>query len=160
MPHGSITAHLPAPSADAFALLHDYDRRLKWDTLLRAAYLTDGWSSAQLHATSVCQGRLILGGLALKTEYISFSPPHLAAVKMINRPLFFDTFAATIRHTDESDGTSRIEYIYSFTARPHWLRWILHPIITRLFHHETAKRLSALGAYLRRLKSLTPAATR
>lgn len=93
MPHGSVTVDVPARRAAVFQLLHDYDRRLEWDTLLRDARLCPGWSQAQLHATSVCTGRWFLGGIALKTEYISFKPPAVAAVKMLNRPAFFETFA-------------------------------------------------------------------
>lgn len=147
MPHGSLTTTIPAASAEVFGLLHDYSRRLEWDSLLRAAYLTDSWTKAQLHATSVCQGRLRLGGIALKTEYVSFNPPHVAAVKLVNQPPFFQTFAATIRHRDLPDGSSEIEYIYNFTARPRWLQWILHPIMAVAFRYETRKRLEALRRF-------------
>jgi hypothetical protein len=131
-----------------FQLLHDYDRRLEWDTLLRDARLCPGWSQAQLHATSVCTGRWFLGGIALKTEYISFNPPAVAAVKMLNRPAFFETFAATLRHRDTDDGGSSVEYIYHFTARPRWLRWLLHPVMNAVFRWETRKRLRSLRHYL------------
>jgi hypothetical protein len=39
MPHGTVTETIPAPSAEVFKLLHDYDRRLDWDTLLQDARL-------------------------------------------------------------------------------------------------------------------------
>ena len=144
MPHGSVTAIIPAPSADVFRLLHDYDRRLEWDTLLQHACLTDGWTEARLHATSICRGRAHLGGIALKTEYVSFHAPHVAAVRMVNRPPFFEKFAATIRHRDLEDGSSQIQYKYNFTARPWWLRWLLHPLMALAFRYETGKRLQAL----------------
>lgn len=144
MPQGSITDTIPASSSEVFRLLHDYRRRLEWDTLLQDARLCEGWTEAQLHATSVCTGHWYLGGLALETEYVSFSPPDVAAVKMSNRPAFFETFAATIRHRDLNDGTSSIEYKYNFTARPAWLCWLLHPLIAIIFRWETRKRLQAL----------------
>jgi len=156
MPHGSVIAIIPASSTDVFRLLHpasstdvfrllhDYDRRLEWDTLLQSATLTDGWTKAQLHATSICRGRWCLGGIALKTEYLSFRPHDVAAVKMVNRPLFFQTFAATIRHRDLMDGSSQIEYLYNFTARPWYLQWMLHPIMAKVLRLETKKRLEAL----------------
>jgi hypothetical protein len=144
MPHGSVTETIPARSTDVFLLLHDYGRRLEWDTLLQDAHLSENWNEAQLHATSVCQGRWHLGGIALKTKYVSFNPPDVAAIKMVNRPLFFDTFAAAIRHRDLSDGWSSIEYKYNFTARPWWLRWLLHPVMAAAFRWETRKRLRAL----------------
>ncbi len=147
MPHGSITAVIAAPSTEVFAVFHDYNRRLEWDTLLKAAYLTDGWESAQLDATSVCVGRIGLGGFAVKTKYISFKPPFSAAIQLVNQPPFFAKFAATIRHRDLPNGTSEIEYKYNFTARPRWLRWLLHPIMTLIFRLETKKRLGALAAF-------------
>lgn len=144
MPHGSVSDTIPAPSTEVFRLVHDYDRRLEWDTLLQQASLSDGWAEAELHATSVCTGRWYLGGIALKTEYISFAPPSVAAVRMLNRPAFFETFAATIRHRDLGDGSSTIEYKYNFTSRPAWLRRLLDPAIAAIFRWETRKRLRSL----------------
>jgi hypothetical protein len=66
---------------------------------------------------------------------------------MLNRPLFFDSFAATIRHNDRDDGSSSIEYHYNFRARPSWLRWLLHPIMAALFRWETKRRLRSLRRY-------------
>ena len=57
MAHGEISELLPASSMDVFDLLHDYKRRLEWDTLLQAAYLEDGHEAAGKGVTSVCVGR-------------------------------------------------------------------------------------------------------
>ena len=150
MPHGSVIDTIPATSADVFRLLHDYPRRLEWDTLLEEARLCDGWTSAEPHARSVCTGRWYLGRIALNTEYVSFSPPRVAAVKMLNRPPLFEAFAASIRHQDLGDGSSSIEYKYRFTARPPWLRWLLHPLMAAVFRCETQKRLAALRRHFAR----------
>jgi hypothetical protein len=147
MPHGCVSEIIPANSEDVFRLLHDYNRRLEWDTLLKHARLCEDWTIAQLHATSICTGRWYLGGLSLRTEYVSFDPPNVAAVKMLNRPPFFDAFAATIRHRDLSDGSSSIEYKYNFIARPTCLRWVLHPVMDAIFRWETRKRLQALRKF-------------
>ena len=90
MPHGSVTDVIPAASADVFRLLHDYTRRLEWDTLLKDACLCEGFTKAGLHAVSICTGHWYLGGIAMKTEYVAFHPPHVAAVTMLNRPPFFE----------------------------------------------------------------------
>jgi polyketide cyclase/dehydrase/lipid transport protein len=147
MPHGQVSDVIPAPADDVFRLLHDYNRRLEWDTLLQAAYLLDNCQEAALGARSVCKGKRMLGGIALTTEYISFRPPDVAAVRMINRPPFFDTFAATIRHQSQADGSSKIEYNYNFTSRPRWLRFVLHPIMNFCLKMETKKRIAALRRY-------------
>ena len=93
MAHGEVNEILPAPSEVVFDVLHDYGRRLEWDTLLRAAYLEGDHKAAGKGVTSVCVGRRSLGGIALRTVYVSFQRPTLAAVKMINRPAFFQTWA-------------------------------------------------------------------
>ncbi|HEY2881371.1 MAG TPA: SRPBCC family protein [Pirellulales bacterium] len=144
MPHGVVSEIVPATSAEVFQLLHDYQRRLEWDTLLAEAYLTDGWQAAAPGAIAVCKGKSRWGGIALKTVYISFRPSEVAAVKMVNRPRFFDSFATTIRHGDLPEGKSSVEYTFTFRARPAWLRFLLHPVMKRIFASETKKRLVAL----------------
>jgi hypothetical protein len=144
MPHGSASQIIPASSAKVFDLLHDYDRRLSWDTLLSAAYLTDGHATAGPGATSVCVGRGTLGRIALKTVYVAYDRPRLAAVKMINRPPWFDTWAASIRHDDIGPGESQLTYTWTFTARPRSLAWLVEPVMNAIFRWETRKRLAAL----------------
>ena len=150
MPLDTVREVIRAPSAEVFRLLHNYDRRFEWDTLLQAAYLTDGYREAQVGAVSVCKGRTHLGGLELKTKYVSFRPPEVAAVKMVNRPPFFETFAATIRHHDLSHSSSSVEYKYNFTARPRCLRFILHSLMNAMLAFETKNRLRALRHFFER----------
>jgi hypothetical protein len=150
MGHGSVSAIIPAPSHAVFDLLHDYSRRLEWDTLLRAAYLTDGHTAAGKGVTSVCVGRRSLGGLAFKTIYVTFERPTRAAVKLVNTPAWFETWAATIQHHELSAQESRITYTFHFTVKPRVLRPLLDPLMERVFHWETQKRLRALQHYFAR----------
>jgi hypothetical protein len=149
MAHAEIMKLFPAPSSVVFDLLHDYARRLEWDTLLQAAYLEGGAKAAAKGVTSVCVGRKSLGGIALKTVYVTFERPTLAAVRMVNAPLFFESWAASIRHDDLSARESRLTYKFQFTTRPRVLRFILDPLIERLFAWETRKRLQALKAFFK-----------
>ncbi|HRQ39004.1 MAG TPA: SRPBCC family protein [Chloroflexota bacterium] len=144
MAHGEVSEIIPATCEVVFDLVHDYGRRLEWDTLLQAAYLADGFTAVDLGTTTVCVGRRSLGGIALKTVYVSFQRPSVAAVKMVNNPPFFQTWAASIRHEPIAPDASRITYKFHFTARPRFLRFILDPIIQRIFLWETRKRLQAL----------------
>ena len=147
MAHGEVQEIIPAPSSVVFNLIHDYTRRLEWDTLLQAAYLDDGHTAAGLGATSVCVGRWSLGGIALKTVYVTFNRPTLAAVKMVNSPAFFRSWAASIRHEDLSDHESRITYKFHFTTKPQVLQFVLDPLMKMIFLWETRKRLQALRAF-------------
>jgi len=148
MPHGSVTEVLPASAEDVFRIIHDYRRRLEWDTLLQEAYLEPDHKAAALGAVAVCRGRRRLGGFALRTVYISFDPGRVAAIRMINRPPFFDRFAATIRHVPLDEDSSQVVYKFDFAARPPWLRWLLHPLMQRAFAWETRRRLRALRRFL------------
>jgi hypothetical protein len=142
-----VSVDVPASAARVFELVHDYDRRLTWDTLLSKAYLDDGFTRAEKGATSVCVGRRSLGAIALKTVYVSFDPPNVAAVKMVNTPPFFATWAASIRHADLGPAASRVTYTLHFTARPRWLAWLLEPVMRVAFRWETRKRLEALREF-------------
>jgi hypothetical protein len=150
MAHGKVEAIIPAPSEQVFDLVHDYSRRLEWDTLLQAAYLDEGFTQAGKGVSSVCVGRRSLGSIALQTVYVTFDRPHVAAVRMINAPPFFGAWAASIRHHDLPGGQSRIVYTFQFTPTPALLRPLLEPIMRRVFLWETHKRIEALQAFFAR----------
>lgn len=148
MPHSSVATTIHCTPDRAFETIHDYERRLEWDTLLRKAVLLDAAPCAGKGVRSLCVGRWMVGGIPMETEYVSFDPPRVAAVMLVNRPLFFEAFAATIRHERVSDEASKVEYIYTFKARPRWLAWLLEPAMNLFLRRETARRLKALKAYL------------
>jgi len=147
MAHGKVSDTMPADCARVFAVLHDYPLRTTWDSLLSAAYLEGGATAAGKGVVSTCVGRKSLGGLALQTVYVSFDLGVVAAVKMINRPPFFATWAASIRHAPV-EGGSTVTYTWTFTARPRWLAFLLEPVMAVVFKWETRKRLRALRKHL------------
>ena len=150
MPTAEIKETISASAVEVFELLHDYSRRLEWDTLLQEAYLEPEFTVAGRGAISVCRGKFILGGFALRTEYISFEKGKIAAVKLLNHPPFFDTFAASIRHFPIDENLSEVIYKVNFTAKPRFLRPILHPLMRAIFIWETRKRLDALKKFFAR----------
>jgi hypothetical protein len=141
---------LPASAEAAFDLVHDYDRRLAWDTLLREAYVEDGREPG-VGAVASCTGRWFVGGLCFRTVYVSFRRGEVAAVKLIHRPPFFEAWAASIRHEPLGPNRSRILYTLSFSSRPRFLAWLLEPILELAFRIETRRRLRALRAALSQL---------
>lgn len=143
----SVTEALPVGCAAAFDVVHDYARRLEWDTLLREARMEANATPAT-GAIAVCSGRWLVGGLTLRTVYVSFRRGKVAAVKLVNTPPFFRTWAASIRHEPNDDGTSRIIYTWNFTARPRALAFVLEPVMAAFFRWETRRRLRALRRFL------------
>jgi ribosome-associated toxin RatA of RatAB toxin-antitoxin module len=124
-----------------FALTQDYGRRLEWDCFLKAAYLLDGATSAGLGVRANCVARI---GLAMETEYVSFSPPRVTAVKMTRGPWFIDSFAGSWHFHDEGAGQTRVSFAYHVRAWPRWLAPLLTPVLAHVFARDTRKRLGAL----------------
>ena len=150
MPKEILSIEIGASAEAVFDLIHDYDRRLEWDTLLRKALILDGWNKAGKGVRTLCVGTWKSGGIGVETEYISFERGRVAAVKLCNRPLFFDSFAATIQHKNLEKERSMVSYIYSFRARPRMFRWILEPLMNLFFYRETKNRLRALKRFMER----------
>src|SRR5512143_1919675 len=118
MPRETLSIEIDASCDAVFDVIHDYGCRLEWDTMLREARLLGGATAAGMGVRSVCAGTWRSAFLALETEYVRFEPGRVAAVKLTNRPPFFEQFAATIRHDAVGGVRSRTTYIYSFRARP------------------------------------------
>lgn len=148
MPRESLSIEIDAPCAAVFDVIHDYDCRLEWDTMLREARLLGGATAAGIGVRSVCAGTWRSAFLALETEYIRFEPGRVAAVKLTNRPPFFERFAATLRHDAVSEGRSRTTYIYAFRARPRFLAPLLEPMMNVMLRWEVQKRLHSLRNFL------------
>jgi len=150
VPRGSASVEIAAPCELVFALVHDYARRLEWDTMLREARLVGGATEAGVGVRSLCVGTWQGLFLGLETEYVQFVPGRRAAVRLTNRPPFFDRFAATIRHDPVGTETSRTTYIYSFRARPRLLAPVLEPIMRVMLRREVRRRLAALRRFAER----------
>lgn len=148
MPRESLSIEIDAPCEAVFDVIHDYGRRLEWDTMLREARLLGGATTAGIGVRSVCAGTWRSAFLALETEYIRFEPGRVAAVKLTNHPPFFERFAATLRHDALGEGRSRTIYIYSFRARPRFLAPLLEPVMNVMLRREVQKRLRSLRRYL------------
>ena len=147
MPRASVSVEVGASCTAVFNLIHDYGRRLEWDTLLSQAVLLNDAAEAGVGVRSLCVGTWRGLFLPLETEYISFEPGRVAAVSLTNQPPFFDQFAATIRHEPLGENRSRVTYIYFFRARPRLLAPLLEPLMNWLLRRETQKRLAALKRY-------------
>jgi ribosome-associated toxin RatA of RatAB toxin-antitoxin module len=128
-----------------FALTQDYGRRLEWDPFLRSAELVGGAAEAGPGVRAYCVAHNRLG---METEYVSFTPPKVAAVKMTRGPWFIGGFAGSWRFMPEADGRTRVVFRYSVQARPRWLQPLLNPVLVRVFSREVRKRLEGLRRFV------------
>lgn len=150
MPRDSHSVMIGASCEDVFDLVHDYDRRLDWDTMLREARLLGGAVAAGPGVRTRCVGTWKGAFQALETEYVRFERGRIATVKLTNHPLFFRRFAATIRHEALGARSSRLTYTYSFQAGPALLAPLLEPIMRNRMAREVRDRLGALRDFLER----------
>jgi len=148
MPRATHCIDIGGSCEAVFDVVHDYERRLEWDSMLRRASLLGGATAAHVGVRSLCVGTWRGGLLALETQYVRFERGQVAAVKLTNQPPFFGHFAATIKHTALGEGRSRTTYIYSFRARPRVLAPILEPIMKVLLSREVRHRLRALRTFV------------
>ena len=148
MPSGSHTIEIDASCDVVFDAIHEYDHRLEWDSMLSQARLLAGATTAQVGVRSLCVGTWKSAFLAVETEYVTCKRGRVAAVKLTNRPAFFDSFAATIKHEPLGEARSRATYIYSFRARPRFLAPLLEPVMQRMIAREVRNRLRSLRSFL------------
>ena len=148
MPRETFSIEIDAPCEVVFDVIHDYDCRLEWDSMLREARLLNGATTAGPDVRSLCVGTWRGAFLTLETEYVQFKPGQVAAVNLTNRPLFFERFAATIRHQALTSGSSRTTYIYFFQARPRFLAPLLEPIMNVMLKQEVRNRMRSLRTFL------------
>ena len=129
-----------------FARTQDYSRRLTWDPFLRRAELVGGATAAGVGVRAWCVARL---GIGMETEYVSFAPPRIAAVKMTRGPWVLESFGGAWEFTLIGKHTTHVTFRYQFRMRPRWLSWLLEPLARRCFSWETRKRVIALQKALR-----------
>ncbi|MFN3153546.1 SRPBCC family protein [Bremerella sp.] len=144
----SVEVEIEAPSSLVFDIIHDYKRRLEWDSLLSEAKVLDPATQAAVGVSTRCVGKWTSCWMVMDTRYVSFDRGRVAAVTLVNRPWLFESFHATIRHETINDTRSRVIYIYAFACRPKWLAWVWEPMVNRLLKRETHRRLASLRCYV------------
>ena len=68
MPRESVSVVIDAPCEAVFDLIHDYSRRLTWDTMLSEARLLGGATAAGIGVRTLCVGTWRSLYLAQETE--------------------------------------------------------------------------------------------
>ena len=134
------SVEIAASPSVLFALSQDYDRRLEWDPFPRSASLLNA-SAPGIGVRALCVAR---NGLEMETEYVTFDPPRVTAVKMTRGPWIIRSFAGTWRFEATTAGRTRVGFRYHLHSRPIWLAWLLDPCLSAVFGRDTRKRLAAL----------------
>ncbi len=137
---------------ELFALTQDYGLRLSWDPFLREARLLGGAARAAKGVRAWC---VAWHGLGMETEYVTFEPPRVAAVRMTRGPLPLASFAGSWRFDEAGPGRTRVAFRYHLVARPR----LLGPLLQAVFARDNDRRLRALRRAAERtdvLRQLSP----
>jgi ribosome-associated toxin RatA of RatAB toxin-antitoxin module len=137
------SAVVRASAEEVFALTQDYARRLEWDPFLRSATLL-GASQPAVGVRALCVAR---NGFAMETEYVSYRPPHVAAVRMTRGPWLLESFAGSWRFEEVAVGRTIVSFRYHLRTRPRWLAPLLTRLVAHFFAHDTNRRLDALRRF-------------
>ncbi len=143
-----LTLTMPGSAADAFEAFHNHEKRLRWDTLLSSAQVEGGGTHPYVGANT---GRGWMRGLSMRTRFVSYRPPELAAAATVGPagPIAF--WAASMHHRDTEAGKSELIYTFSLRLRPS-LR-LFDALAAWIFERESRRRFAAMADYLRRCQA-------
>lgn len=148
MAHRHYEFEMPASSAVVFDAFHHHVWRLRWDSLVRKTEIDGGGECPGVGAVTDNAGAGWLALLNMRTRFISFDRPHLAAAKMEGRAFPFAHWAASMRHRDTGPAASVLLYTYSLSTTPRALRWLMEPLVDWAFHRQTCRRFRRLQTFL------------
>ena len=91
-----IVFNMPAPAQAAFEAFHHHSIRMRWDTLLAEAYVEGGGDHPYVDAITFNRGKGWKAGMSMRTRFVSYEPPRLAAAVMIGPSGLFGEWAASM----------------------------------------------------------------
>ncbi|AYM98733.1 hypothetical protein EAG14_13210 [Acidovorax sp. 1608163] len=148
MAHQKLTFPMPARADLAFDAFHYHHWRAQWDPLVSRTHVQDGAPCPSVGAISENTGAGALRALSMRTQFVSYDRPMLAAAKMVGRSFPFTQWAASMRHQADGADRSQLIYTYTFEVGPAPLRWVLEPVVHWVFARKTKQRFARLAQFL------------
>ncbi len=148
MAHRRFVFPMPAPEAVVFDAFHFHHWRRQWDSLVRSTTVEGGAPCPSVGAVTHNAGAGGLRALSMRTRFVSFDRPRLAAASMIGRSFPFRRWAASMRHDPHAGQGSLLVYTYTFEAGPPGLRWLFEPVVAWVFDRQTRRRFARLQRFL------------
>lgn len=148
MAHRRLEFPMPAGEAVVFDAFHHLQWRMRWDSLVGSSRVQGGAPCPFVGAVTENAGAGALRALSMRTQFVSYEPPRLAAAQMIGRSFPFTRWAASMRHRATASDQSLLIYTYTFEVGPAALRWVMEPIVQAIFDWQTRRRFARLRAFL------------
>jgi hypothetical protein len=148
MVHDRFQYEMPAAAEVVFDAFHYHHWRHRWDSLVDVTRVVGGAPCPYVGAITENSGGGLLKPLSMRTRFLSFDRPKVAAAIMQGRSFPFARWAASMRHQQIDEYQSLMIYTYSFECGPRGLRWLLEPITKRVFDRQTHRRFARMRAFL------------
>ncbi len=148
MAHDRLSFEMPAPPEVVFDAFHYHEWRLRWDSLVRETQVEGGGRCPRVGALTSSRGRGLLGGLVMRTRFVTYEPGRLAAAAMEGEAFPFRRWAASMRHEALEGGRSLLVYTYTFEVGPQAFAWLLSAPTRWMFARQTHRRFQRLQRYL------------
>ena len=150
MAHRRLEFAMPASEAVVFDAFHYHHWRSRWDSLVSASHVLGDAPCPFVGAVTENAGAGALRGLSMRTEFVSYDRPRVAAAAMLGRSFPFTRWAASMQHRRSGPQQSLLIYTYSFDVGPTALRWLLGPVVGVMFDWQTHRRFARLRDFLAR----------
>lgn len=148
MAHRKLQYIMPAPPEVVFDAFHYHKWRMRWDSLVKSTHILGEFECPHIGAISENSGSGLLRHLSMKTIFVSYSRPYLAAAKMMGSSFPFSKWAASMQHKKLDENSSLLTYTYTFEVAPRNLKWIIEPIVYLIFNYQTNRRFRRLVNFL------------
>jgi hypothetical protein len=148
MTHRRLEFTMPASEAVVFDAFHYHHWRLRWDSLVCATRVQGGAACPFVGAVTENTAGGALRGLSMRTRFVSYDRPRIAAASMVGRSFPFMRWAASMRHRAIGPQQSLLIYTYAFEVGPSALRWAMKPVVEWVFHRQTMRRFARLRDFL------------
>lgn len=144
MPIVQAETTVPLPPEKAFAVSQTTGAtRLRWDPFVRRQKFLD---DATAPAKGVRTLTVHRSGIRMVSEYVAFSPPTNAGMRMVSGPWFFEMMAGGWRFTSAGEGYTRAVWKYNFRCRPRWLAPVAEWIGVRVLGREIRQRIAGFAS--------------
>ena len=150
MVHERLSFTMPAAADVVFDVFHYHQWRVHWDSLVESTEVVGGAPCPSVGAVSENAAGGLLRGLRMRTEFLTYDRPRLAAARMVGKAFPFARWATSMKHEPIDRHHSLLIYTYTLETGPSWLRWLMEPVVGRYFSWQTRKRFARMHAFLER----------
>lgn len=146
--HERLTFDMPAACTVVFDVFHYHHWRARWDSLVDKTQVVGGAPCPFVGAVTENVGGGLLRGLSMRTRFVAYDRPRIAAAAMIGRSFPFTRWAASMQHRAIDTQRSVMIYTYSLEAGPAGFRWCIEPVVKLVFGWQTRRRFARMRHFL------------